>query len=297
MKQQILLFAIILGLSNHSLFSQQIADEAIEITIEHSTYSNNGPTIAIDGGHNNFHKLDGRFEPFARLMRLDGYQVEDIQQFNPTDLKEIDMLVISNPLNKINIGNWKNPCPSAFTAEEIKNVKTWVKKGGRLLLIADHMPFGGAAQKMAQAFGFDFANGFAMAPKQIWPPDTFQKSDGTLKDHPITKDIPSLAAFTGSAIKAPKKATILAIFPEGHEVLLPKVAWQFTDDTPKESGSRYAQGAIMEFGKGKIGVFSEAAMFSAQIANNGKTKVGFNANEAKYNQAFILNLMHWLTGK
>ncbi len=296
MKLPILLFFLILGLCRHPLFSQQRADQDIKITVEQPTYSGNGPIIAIDGGHNNFHKLDGRFKPFGRLMNLDGYTVRDIQVFEKKELEEIDVLVISNPLHESNLGNWQNPCPSAFTDAEIKAVKKWVKGGGRLLLIADHMPFGGAAKKLGEAFGFEFANGFAMGKQGSWPPDTYEKSAGTLNEHPITKGIPKLAAFTGSALKAPKKASILSRFPEGYKVLLPAVAWQFSDDTPSKAGSEFVQAAVMQVGKGRIAVFTEAAMFTAQVANDGKTKFGFIAEVAEYNQQFIIQLMRWLAG-
>lgn len=296
MKLHILLFAIILGSVAHPSFSQQRADNSIEIKVEQPTYPGDGPTIAIDGGHNNFHQLDGRFEPFARLMRLDGYAVQDIQAFKKEELNKIDVLVISNPLHESNLGNWQNPCPSAFTDIEIKTVKKWVKQGGRLLLIADHMPFGGAAKQLGQAFGFEFANGFAMGKQGSWPPDAYEKSAGTLEEHPITQGIPKLAAFTGSAVKAPEKATVLSRFSEEYQVLLPEVAWQFSEDTPAKPGSDYVHAAVMQVGKGRIAVFTEAAMFTAQVANDGKTKFGFIADVAEYNQQFIIQLMRWLVG-
>ncbi|MGB0915797.1 MAG: hypothetical protein ACPGVI_06975, partial [Crocinitomicaceae bacterium] len=42
--------------------------------------------------------------------------------------------------------------------EEITFIKNWVKKGGKLVLIADHMPFAGAANDLAKAFGFEFCD-------------------------------------------------------------------------------------------------------------------------------------------
>jgi hypothetical protein len=51
---------------------------------------------------------------------------------------------------------------SAFSPTEIEVVKNWVKDGGSLLLIADHMPFAGAVADLAKAFGFIFFNGFAI---------------------------------------------------------------------------------------------------------------------------------------
>jgi hypothetical protein len=296
MNKRMVLFTLFSFLTVHAVFSQQRADNSIEITVEQPSYPGNGPTIAIDGGHNNFHTLDGRFGPFGRLMRLDGYTVQAIQSFEKEELEKIDVLVISNPLHVSNLGNWENPCPSAFTDEEIKTLRKWVQKGGRLLLIADHMPFGGAAQELAQAFGFDFANGFAMGQQGTWPPDTYEKSAGTLEEHPITEGIPKLAAFTGSAVKAPKKATVLSRFSEEYRILLPAVAWEFSEETPSEPGSEYVHSAIMKVGKGRIAVFSEAAMFTAQVANEGKTKIGFVSEVAEYNQQFIIQLMRWLVG-
>lgn len=54
-------------------------------------------------------------------------------------------------------------------------------------------------------------------------------------------------------------------------------------------------GAVMKYGMGKIAVFGEAAMFTAQKRNNDA--VGFNAPQALKNLQFILNLFHWLAGK
>jgi hypothetical protein len=48
-------------------------------------------------------------------------------------------------------------------------------------------------------------------------------------------------------------------------------------------------------GKGKVAVFGEAAMFTAQIAN-GTLKAGFNSELAPKNAQFTLNLIHWLHG-
>lgn len=71
--------------------------------------------------------------------------------------------MISNPLHERNIRDWSLPTPSAFTKEEIAALKNWVERGGSLLLIADHMPFPGAAGDLAKAFEVEFSNGYARA--------------------------------------------------------------------------------------------------------------------------------------
>jgi hypothetical protein len=56
---------------------------------------------------------------------------------------------------------------------------------------------------------------------------------------------------------------------------------EFSDDTPKTSTAGWCQGAVKEFGKGRVAVWGEAAMFSAQKANNNK--IGMNSPYARHN--------------
>ena len=52
---------------------------------------------------------------------------------------------------------------------------------------------------------------------------------------------------------------------------------------------------MKEYGKGRVAVFGEAAMFSAQLAGPERRPVGMNKPEAPQNPQFLLNLIHWLT--
>ena len=79
--------------------------------------------------------------------------------------------------------------------------------------------------------------------------------------------------------------------------MAPEIAWRFNDDTPSSDLENNYQGAILEFGKGKIAVFGEAAMFTAQtITNDSVTyKFGFHSEQAPNNIQFIRNLIYWLS--
>lgn len=55
------------------------------------------------------------------------------------------------------------------------------------------------------------------------------------------------------------------------------------------------QGAILSAGKGRVAVFGEAAMFTAQIALVNNQPAGMNSPSAKQNHQLLLNIMHWLT--
>ena len=51
----------------------------------------------------------------------------------------------------------------------------------------------------------------------------------------------------------------------------------------------------MTVGAGRLAVFGEAGMFTAQLAGDNKRKMGMTAPGAEENYQFLLNVMHWLT--
>jgi len=69
------------------------------------------------------------------------------------------------------------------------------------------------------------------------------------------------------------------------------------DTTPVISGLGLVNGAFMEYGKGRVVVFAEAAMFSAQFAGPQMGKMGMNNPQAKQNPQLVLNIIHWLDRK
>jgi hypothetical protein len=75
---------------------------------------------------------------------------------------------------------------------------------------------------------------------------------------------------------------------------MPRTAWQFEKDTPTISAENLVQGAYMNYGKGRIVIFGEAAMFTAQL--QGKNKVGMNQKGASQNVQLLLNVIHWFDG-
>lgn len=281
--------------------SQQRPDTTFSFTIESPRYTPGaGSTICIDSAHNNFHTLDGGFSPFARVVREDGYRVIDSNKSITIErLEECDIYLIVNPLHESNIGNWTLPNPSAFTEQEIMDLANWVNSGGKFFLIADHMPFAGAAYDLGKSFGIEFSNGFATLEKEQNQPDIFSFENDRLKESPITGDgLTSVTSFTGSAFTYPEEALPVMVFKEGDFSLEPEVAWQFEEDTQTLDLGNYAQGVLIERGKGKVAVFGEAAMFTAQVINQGREnefRVGINnTGLAPQNLDFLLNLIHWL---
>ena len=235
-------------------------------------------------------------------MLQDGYQVnKHIGKFTLQSLAECDILVIANALHESNVGNWVTPNPSAFTKEEIALLDTWIAEGGALLLIADHMPFPGAAEKLAAVFGFQFYNGFALDTLNRQP-SFFRKKDQNLHTNIMTmgldssQEVSEIVTFTGQAFQIPSDAQPILEFGDRYSLLLSDTAWVFSHNTQKLSAKGMYQAAFKEYGKGRVVVAGEAAMFSAQLAGPRQTKIGMNAAYAKQNYRLLLNIMQWLAG-
>lgn len=286
-----------------SASAQQVADTAYHPLIADKAYlRESGPAVCIDEGHNNFHTKDGRYRVFANVLEDDGYVVNSHSGgFTPESLADCEILVISNAMHESTLGNWILPTASAFTGDEIETVEAWVRTGGSLFLIADHMPMAGAAADLAAAFGFHFTNGFAMDTLNTGP-ILFRKEDGTLADNLLTRgrtedeSVDAIASFTGQAFQHPEGATPILLLPSQAVNLLPDTAWVFHDDTRMEAAGGWSQGAYREYGEGRIVFFGEAAMFSAQLAGPQKYKAGMNAEIASQNYKLLLNIIHWLDG-
>lgn len=285
------------------VFSQQISDTTYNPEIQNPEYKlGKGPVIYIDEGHNNFHTKNGRYKPFAKLLENDGYRVLEYNcQFRKNELSKAKILVISNALNE-NVEDWVISDPSAFTKTEIDEVVRWVSEGGSLFLIADHMPFADAAKDLAKAFGFEFSNGFVFDTIS-GSPEIFNLKDKTLIESIITKGrdsteyVKQITTFTGQAFQIPDDATSILTFSKDFVNFIPDTTWVFDENTTKLNVEGWSQGAYKKFGKGKVVVFGEAAMFTAQLAGPQKIRVGINSDSAPENQQLLLNIIHWLDGK
>ncbi len=282
----------------------QQADPSYRIGVQRPEWAaEQGPRVAVDAAHNNFHTVDGRYQAFAQLLREDGFRVGSFDSlFSSGSLIDLDVLVISNALAAENAtpDRWRLPTYPAFTTEEVDSLVDWIENGGALLLIADHMPMPGAAALLATALGLEFTNTYAMRESQdgARPPITFNRDNSTLQSHSITdgrnppERVERVATFTGQAFRG--EATPLLTFSAGVIALYPEVFAQFDESTRRHSVEGWYQGAVLERGQGRVAVFGEAAMFSAQVSGRGN-RMGMNAEIARENPQFLLNVMHWLT--
>lgn len=295
------------------LGAQQVPDRDYRPAIPAPAHvEGTGPTVCLDEAHHNFHTLDNRFWAFGELLRRDGYVVRPLRaRFGRESLASCAILVISNA--QPNDDEWNTypfPTPPAFTTDEVRATHGWVQAGGRLLLIADHMPLAGAAASLAAAFGVTFTDGFAvegfgtdsLRGAAFAKPTIFRTEDRTLRAHPIvsgrnaSESVTSVRSFTGQAFRAPATAEPILVLPQTFVSLMPEKAWQFGPETRQVPVGGWLQGAVMRLGSGRAAFFGEAAMFSAQVAGPERRPMGMNAPGAEQNHRFVLNVVRWLAG-
>src|ERR1044071_2230599 len=96
-KLKIALCVIAALLLSTTIEAQQLADPDFKTSVEHPAYTQTHPTVVIDEAHSNFHTAEGRYKPFADLLRSDGYQVlSGTKRFDKGILRGVRVLVISN---------------------------------------------------------------------------------------------------------------------------------------------------------------------------------------------------------
>jgi hypothetical protein len=86
------------------------------------------------------------------------------------------------------------------------------------------------------------------------------------------------------------------VIPQGIELLLPEVAWELSEKTPRVAAEGMYQGVVLRHGTGRVASFGEAAMFTAQVSGPQRRPMGMNRPEAHQNPQFLLNVMRWLSG-
>ena len=291
------------GAPRHAL-AQQVSDTAfVGPSFTPAFAPGGGPRVAIDQAHSNFHTATGRYLPFARFLRRDGFVVDSLTtRFSDASLRGVGVLVIANALAPENARRWVEPIRPAFTRSEIIAVRDWVRSGGALLLIADHMPFAGAVHDLAREFGVDVIDGFALREPGNGGILTFRRTDNSLRASPVTngrsaaEHIDSVTTFTGNAFRAMGQGVApLLVFGPEVEVLVTDSAWVFNDRTRHQSAEGLLQGAAVQFGKGRVVISGEAALFSAQVTGPARRPMGMNAPGAEQNPQFLLNIMRWLS--
>ena len=289
--------------------TQQLTDrEYMPPPIKPSFARGEGPLLLVDEGHNNAMLTGDRLTAFVKLVTADGYVVKATKEtLTNTALLPARILMVSNA----GPGSGRS---SAFSDAEIATIERWVRDGGALLLVADHMPRATAVEKLAAAFGVRFSNAFTLE-RHILDLDndaaleatydhttTFRRADGTLREHAITdggnheERIDHVTTFTGQGFPADTLDPLL-VFPAGFISIFPKEPWDFRPDDRRIDAKGLIQGGVKRHGSGRAAFFGEAAMFTAQTWGAKRTPMGLNHPRANQNAQFVLNLLRWLSAQ
>lgn len=304
--------------------AQQMADPDFKATVERPAFTRKHPAVVIDEAHSNFHTAEGRYKPFAELLRSDGYKVVlGTKKFEKGSLDGASVLVISNAAAPDATADTSR---SAFTDQECDVVRDWVRAGGALLLIADHTPFGSAAENLAKRFGVGMGKGYVFDLKnsETGNPSVlvFSRENKLLGTHTLlrgrnsSEEVKRIVTFTGQSLIVPDGATVLLRLdesareaPNREEMQAALAATAATSLAQKNgAGTAHAspvggraQGLAMKFGKGRVVILAEAAMFSAQVIRykegdeQREFKMGMNV-PGNDDRQFALNVLHWLSG-
>ena len=245
------------------------------------------PVISFDQAHNNRHLfLDkenkpGSYYGFGQLAEALGCKMQILtENVDSSILNQTDLLVIACPVAENN---------EPYTMGEINTIRSWVREGGALLLITDHIPFSQSAVSLARAFDIQFTIGtvvdYAQADKTIYEPGRIIYSTGKYShESAILNNTNSIITYAGQGLKKINGTsdTLLRFSPYAY----------YEDDAGQDFNAKgYSQLIAFQFGKGKVAVTGEAAFLTAQI--KGDELIGLN-NRRYENELLCSNLLNWL---
>jgi hypothetical protein len=285
------------------------SDPDFDARVPEPAHVQSHPVVVFDEGHHNVHTAAGAYEPFADLLRADGYTVRATKSpFTTEQLADVAVLVIAGARGANDAGD-----EPAFAESESDAIERWVKGGGALLLVTDHWPYGSAVVSLARRFGV--AMGAGMVEDSIWYDHergtshiVFSLQNGSLRDHPIVRGrgdpehLRRILTFTGQSVAADSPAVAFLRLAEAATERPPgpptvtkkggdvRVDMEYGEPVPVTGR---AQGLALEHGEGRVVVLGEAGMLRAQKERDG-TLVGMNV-PGYDNRQLALNVMRWLS--
>jgi hypothetical protein len=296
--------SIVLGLLMYSpaASAQQVADEDFRYPNPHPAYAlRQGPWVCIDAAHNNY--PEERYEPFADLLRGDGYRVRSFsEEFTAEALAGCGLLVTVGPMAEANRGDWAFPHLPAFSRGELEALFNWIYGGGGLLFIADHTPFPGGGSDLGTMLGVVMADGTARLGSMR--PDVFTRGDGHISQHAILEGrgeeerVDTVVSFVGLAFRPSREWSPLLRFGSESYVSV-NLGLNFpdlpTDQWPTFSIPGWSHAAARTMGNGRVVWLGEFTICTALRGGEERAPLGMNHPAATQNAQFCLNIMRWLS--
>ena len=328
MRRTLLLAGLLLALAPAAARAQQLEDTTYVPTVARPAFTGSHPVVMFDEAHGDQFTRNGLYRVFASLLSLDGLKVVSSRQgFSPQLLKGCQVLIVADALATKDL-NGPAARANAIPIPECDAVRDWVKGGGSLLLIADHAPFGSAMDSLAVRFGVDMGKGTTVDTRRV-DPETgnigcvlFTRALGLLGNHAITRGrdkterINRVATFTGQSLAGPPGSTgLLVLGPSAWDLPFSLDARRKASPEARQKADTASivntpgavtavgrfQGVAFGFGRGRVVVLGDAAMFGSQFVigqdawQHGKKRLRIGLNRPDLdNQQFALNVLRWL---
>jgi hypothetical protein len=265
--------------------------------------------ILFDHAHDNFHRIDGRYRPFAELVKSAGFDIRaTTRRFAPGAFGGADVLVIANPTPEAGAND-----ADTFLDSEIDAIDEYVRQGGGLLLITDIPPWAMPSARLAARFGVRLSGGVVadrvhMNPVLPAPVNLlFTREHALLGRHPIldgttpAERINAVATFSGQALFAPPHAIPLLEIAPGAMHMPIETSYEMsrygteviTTKRRPERLTGAAQAVALMHGAGRVVVMGEAAALTAQVVD-ADLRFGMNLRGAD-NAQFAINTLRWLS--
>lgn len=285
------LFILVGGLASAAAAQQQVADPDFDTRVADPQLARQRPKLLFDEAHSNVHRTGTTYRAFAELAANDGARVSvNRVPFSEASLRPYRLLVIAGPLGGPLEDEARARSP-AFTRAEIAAVRSWVARGGGLLLLTDHEPVASASAGLVEAFG--------IAPSRVvvydrehslenyYPTNVLATADnGLLRPHPISCGVGRALVFGGQSLSFRDAAVVIGI---GGSARAP-------DSEARPSGN--GQLGAFRYGRGRVVVTGDMGMLSAQrIVDGGQSSPwGMNVPGID-NRRLVLNIVRWLSGR
>jgi len=298
----VLAFIILLVFAPFYSDGQTVSDPDFKVKLTSPLYPHsNGPLLLYDQYHYNAFSLSGQYKGFADVVQAEGYRLRAYKAAIERDvLSQADVFVTVNALS--HPSHWDLPNTSVYREEEIETLYRWVHdEGGSLLIITDQMPSAGAVSSLAARFGFNLINGFTH--RVDGQPELFTREIGNLLPSPVTdrkgREVHHLRCWGGSGFIPPEEAKVFAVLGEAYRIYLPSkikdTEMAIRNDMPYIMGNNLANGALLNCGKGRICIFSDASSFTALLKGINSEKIGMNHPDGKDQIFLLLNVLEWLS--
>jgi hypothetical protein len=253
-------------------------------------------TILVDEAHGNRHGLGTVEAPGTLRWMVQPAEEARISVYGsyvairPESLADVQLLVVAGAT--ADIGG-----TGAFSDGEIRAIHDWVRGGGALLLLSDHHPYGERVRRLAEAFGVRSSVDAVADPAHSDPraPGAarirFGMDGAPLGAHPVLGGVRRVVTYGGQALARPDSGTgvILPLAPSARLL----TGRRLFPDVPRE---QHAQLIAFSYGRGRVVVSGETALFTAQRKLDGGAVFGVGDTEAD-NARLAINVISWLLGR